>query len=61
MHRFLDIATYNTYAKFQGKLVNPSLHGIAGILRFLNKRHCFLQRTGLFQKSLPVFFNAEPV
>ena len=48
-HRFLGIATNNTCAKFQGKKVNPTLVGAPGSLCFLNKRHCFLQRTSLCQ------------
>ena len=59
--RFLDIATYNTYTKFQGKIVNPNLDGAPGSLCLLNKGHCFLQRSDLCQKSFTVFFSAEPV
>ena len=55
-HRSLDIATYNTCAKFQGKIINPALDGAPRSLCFLNKRHCFLQRTGLYQKSLTSIF-----
>ena len=33
-HRFLGNATYNACAKFQGKLVNPTLNGAPGTFRF---------------------------
>ena len=61
-HRFLDIATYNIYAKFQGKIVNPTLVEAPGSLRFLNKRNCFFCKKQVFIKNrLSVFFSAEPV
>ena len=34
-------AKYNTCAKFQGKILNPSLVETAEIFRFLNKRYDF--------------------
>ena len=52
----LGIATYNTCAKFHGKIVNTVLDAAPGSLRFLNKRHCLLQRSGHYQKSLTSIF-----
>ena len=33
-----------TRAKFQGKIVNPTLVGAPGSVRFLNKRHWFFAK-----------------
>ena len=41
----LGIATYTTCAKFQGKILNPTLVGAPGSLPFLNKRHWFFANT----------------
>ena len=38
---FLGNATYNTYVKFQEKIVNPTLVGSHGSFRFINKKHGF--------------------
>ena len=43
-HRFLDIATYNTRAKFQGKIVNPTLDGAPGSLLFFKQKALFFAK-----------------
>ena len=40
-HRFLGNATYNTCAKFQGKIVNPTLVRALEGFRILNKSQGF--------------------
>ena len=55
IHRLLHIARSNTRAKFQGKIVKAIL-----VLELL-KVHGFWKITCFCQKSLTVFFSAEPV
>ena len=58
-NRFLGIATYNTCAKFQGKIVNPSLVGAPGSLRFLNKRHWFFAKNKSLSKITYQYFSVQ--
>ena len=37
----LEHATYNTAAKFQEKIINPTLFGVPGSFCFLSKRNGF--------------------
>ena len=55
-HRCLGIATYNTCAKFHGKIVNTVLDRAPGSLRFLNKRHCLLQKIRSLSKITHQYF-----
>ena len=58
-HRFLSIATYSTCAGFQGKILNPTLVGAPGILRFLNKRHWFFSKTKSLSKITYQYFSVQ--
>ena len=53
------IATYNTCAKFQGKIVNPTLVGAPGSLRFLNKRHWFFAKNKSLSKITYQYFSVQ--
>ena len=59
IHRFLDIATYKTCAKFQGKTVNPTLDGAPGSPRFLNKRHCFFGKNRSLSNITHLYFSMQ--
>ena len=56
---FLGIATYNTCAKFQGKILNPTLVGAPGSLRFLNKRHWFFAKNKSLSKITYQYFSVQ--
>ena len=51
-----SIVTYNTCAKFQGKIVNPTLVGAPGSLRVLNKRHRFFAKNKPLSKITYHYF-----
>ena len=57
--RFFGNATYNTCAKFQGKIANRNLVGGPRSFRFLNKRHVFGKEKIFVKNYSPVFFSAE--
>ena len=58
-HRFLGIATYTTCAKFQGKILNPTLVGAAGSLRFLKKRNCLFAKDKPLSKITYQYFSVQ--
>ena len=53
------IATNNTCAKFQGIIVNATLVGAPGSLRFLNKRHWFFVQTKSLSKITYQYFSVQ--
>ena len=52
-------STYNTCAKFQGKIVNPTLVGAPGSFRFLNKSHEFFVKNMSLKKFTHQFFQCR--
>ena len=53
------IGMYNTCAKFQGKIVNPTLVGAPGSLRSLNKRHWFFAKNKSLSKITYQYFSVQ--
>ena len=58
-HRFLDIDTYNTCAKFQGKIVNPTLDGAPGSLRFFKQKTLFFAKSRSLSKVTHQYFSMQ--
>ena len=54
-----SIATYNTCAKFQRKIVSPNLVGAPGSLRVSNKRYRFFAKSKPLSKITYHYFSVQ--